>query len=156
MSNLIQVSPGKLALSQDIQIALNAALQTPKNEKQYLAQINSKNPTAFIFLIDQSGSMKNTINWNGEMYSKADVATKIINELIDELVNLCANSPCEHKERYSISVIGYGGNSGDIANYCWQDNLSTKTWVTVNDLANNRTVDFNTLSKAIIIGIVAF
>src|SRR5659263_640116 len=51
----------------------------------YTAEISRKNPSCFIFLIDQSGSMED--GWSGERSrKKSDELATIINRLLQNLV----------------------------------------------------------------------
>jgi hypothetical protein len=78
----------------------------------YSAEISRKNPTCFLFLIDQSGSMQD--EWGGQAGTKkaASLAT-IINNLLQGLVLICSNDPNDYKPRnyFSIGVVGYGSNT---------------------------------------------
>ena len=76
----------------------------------YSAEISRTNPSAFLFLIDQSGSMED--GWAGEPgKQKADGLAMIINRLLQNLVLKCAKSEGV-RDYYHIGVIGYGGVVG--------------------------------------------
>lgn len=76
----------------------------------YSAEISRTNPSAFLFLIDQSGSMED--GWAGEPgEQKADGLATIINRLLQNLVLKCAKSEGV-RDYYHIGVIGYGGAVG--------------------------------------------
>ncbi|HEY8597587.1 MAG TPA: hypothetical protein VIL85_04095 [Thermomicrobiales bacterium] len=76
----------------------------------YSAEISRTNPSAFLFLIDQSGSMED--GWAGEPgKQKADGLATIINRLLQNLVLKCAKSEGV-RDYYHIGVIGYGGVVG--------------------------------------------
>jgi uncharacterized protein YegL len=76
----------------------------------YSAEISRRNPTAIIFLLDQSGSM-------GEWFSgtigirKADGAAKAINAMIDEIIDRCTKDG-NVRDYFEIGVIGYGAGEG--------------------------------------------
>jgi len=84
----------------------------------YTAEISRSNPTCFLFLIDQSGSMADALGDNSGRNKAEGVATAV-NRIIQELVYRCAKG--EHiLDRYYIGVIGYGdelslGFTGDLA-----------------------------------------
>jgi len=84
----------------------------------YTAEISRSNPTCFLFLIDQSGSMADAPGDNSGR-NKAEGVAKAVNSIIQELVYRCAKG--EHiLDRYYIGVIGYGdelslGFTGDLA-----------------------------------------
>ena len=72
----------------------------------YKENIQSPNPTCFIFLIDQSGSMSE--DWGKESgKKKADGVADAINRLLKELVERCASGESV-KDRIWVGVIGYG------------------------------------------------
>ena len=74
----------------------------------YEAEIGSKNPTCFLFLVDQSGSMRKP--WVADSAkTKAQGVADALNRLLQALVYRCARG--EHVlDRYFIGEIGYGGD----------------------------------------------
>jgi len=84
----------------------------------YTAEISRTNPTCFLFLVDQSGSMAERFGAESAK-SKAEGVADAINRLLHELVMRCAKG--EHiLDRYYIGAIGYGaeislGFSGNLA-----------------------------------------
>ena len=76
----------------------------------YEAQISRSNPSAFVFLVDQSGSMAEA--WGGESgKSKADAVATILNRLIQNLVLRCAKEE-GIRDYYEVAVVGYGAGVG--------------------------------------------
>ena len=76
----------------------------------YAAEISRSNPSCFLFLVDQSGSMED--GWAGEAgKQKADGLATIINRLLQNLVLKCAKSEGV-RDYYHVGVIGYGGSVG--------------------------------------------
>lgn len=79
----------------------------------YSAEISRGNPSCFLFLIDQSGSMEDP--WGGEAgergQQKADSLATIVNRLLQNLVIKCAKSEGV-RDYYSVGVLGYGGKVG--------------------------------------------
>lgn len=71
----------------------------------YTADINRKNPGAFLFLVDQSGSMSDRLP-SGE--SKAQFLADRLNELVRELIVRCSRADGV-RDYYEVGVIGYGG-----------------------------------------------
>lgn len=89
-----------------------------QSKMPYTAQITRNTPTAFIFLVDHSVSMKRMTNLFGENMSMAEAAARIVNRQINELVLRCIKSN-ETRHYYDIAVIGYGeeaysGWNGDL------------------------------------------
>jgi hypothetical protein len=56
----------------------------------YSAEISRKNPTCFLFLIDQSGSMADPFGTGESKKRKADGVADAINNLLRELGIRCA------------------------------------------------------------------
>lgn len=101
-------------------------------KEAYTAQISRSNPTAFIFLIDQSISMRNKTSLFGEEMTLAEAAARIVNRTINELVLRCIKST-EIRNYYDIAVIGYGRDSY----YGWQGELEGKSFVTPEELRDH-------------------
>ena len=73
-------------------------------------EISQRNPTCYIFLIDQSGSMSEMIaNEPGRI--KADVIKDMINRFLMNLVIICTRE-AGVQDFFYVSVIGYGLNVG--------------------------------------------
>lgn len=98
----------------------------------YTAQITRNTPTAFIFMIDQSISMKRKLHFQGEDMTMSEAVARIVNHQINELVLRCIKGS-ETRNYYDIAVIGYGHNvhSG------WQGNLEGRDFVTPEELKDN-------------------
>lgn len=85
----------------------------------YSAEISRGNPTCFLFLIDQSGSMTDRFGLGETTMSKAEGAATAINRLLQELVLTCAKEE-GIRDYFHLGVIGYGnsvasGFSGSLA-----------------------------------------
>ena len=102
------------------------ALKTTIKANPYTALITRTAPTAFLFLIDQSGSMGEPVTYNGETCTKAEAVAKVVNQTVYELVNRCVKGN-EVRRYYDIALVGYGGN--DRANLLWEGDLTGRTWV---------------------------
>jgi hypothetical protein len=72
----------------------------------YEAEISRVNPTCFLFLVDQSGSMADGFGKSGK--TKAQGVADAINRLLQTLVFRCAKGGFI-LDRYYIGAIGYGG-----------------------------------------------
>ncbi len=64
----------------------------------YTAEISRANPTCFVFLIDQSGSMQDAIGGGEALQRKCDVVADALNRLLSELVIKCANWQWRHAD----------------------------------------------------------
>jgi hypothetical protein len=96
----------------------------------YTAEISRTNPSCFLFLIDQSGSMQDA--WSAESgKSKADGLSTIINRLLQNLVLKCAKSEGV-RDYYDVGVIGYGATVGP----AFSGPLAGKELVPVSEIAN--------------------
>jgi len=72
----------------------------------YTAEISRSNPTAFLFLVDQSGSMDDRMS-SGR--SKAQQVADVLNRTLATLITRCTKSDGT-RNYFDIGVIGYGGN----------------------------------------------
>lgn len=146
MSN---ITPSNHSLSNisNVDDLLKVALQKPVKEKPYTAQITRQNPTAFIFLLDQSGSMNDTMEWRGQNSTKAEVATMVINNILGDLLNRALDGN-DTKHYFDLCVIGYGGVSGKEANFLWQGALDGKTWINTSELRSNKNTDYTKLTAS--------
>ncbi len=72
----------------------------------YTAEISRSNPTAILFLIDQSGSMSDLLS-SGR--SKAQQVADVLNRTLANLIIRCTKSEGT-RNYFDIGVIGYGAN----------------------------------------------
>lgn len=98
----------------------------------YTAQITRNTPTAFIFLIDHSVSMKKMTKLHGEEMTMAEAAARIVNAQINELVLRCVKMG-DIRHYYDIAVVGYGEN----AYSGWQGELEGRGFVSPEELKNH-------------------
>jgi hypothetical protein len=141
MSNLVPNNNKGLSKDASLEELLQNALQRPIKEKPYTAQITRTAPTAFVFLLDQSGSMSEEMTWKGQPSTKADVATCVINQILEQLMDRAADG-MGMKEYYDVAVIGYGGSSATNANFCWEGSLSGKQWVNMTELRASKEIEY--------------
>ncbi len=98
----------------------------------YTAQITRNTPTAFIFLVDHSVSMKKQTILYGEKMTMSEAAARIVNNQINELVLRCVKMG-DTRHYYDIAVIGYGVD----AYSGWQGELEGRDFVSPEELKNN-------------------
>ena len=79
----------------------------------YSARITRLNPTAFIFLIDRSGSMEEKTTFGNELITKAEAVAMITNMLIRELINRCRKED-GIMDYFEIAAIGYSGEKASM------------------------------------------
>lgn len=77
----------------------------------YCAEISRTNPSCFIFLLDQSGSMSDPFGGGAGGKKKADGVADAINKLLQTLVLRCSKSEGV-RDYYHVGVIGYGKKVG--------------------------------------------
>ena len=106
--------------------------QVMQSKNAYTAQITRHTPTAFIFLVDHSGSMGRKTRLFGEEMTMSEAAARIVNRQINELVLRCVKSN-EVRHYYDIAVIGYGKD----AYSGWKGDLEKKDFVTPEELRDN-------------------
>src|SRR3984957_285006 len=97
----------------------------------YTAEISRTNPTALVFLLDQSSSMLEPFGGQPEK-SKADGVADALNRLLQNLVLKCAKAD-GIRDFFHVGIISYGGRvtSG------YGGGLAGQTLVPVSKIANN-------------------
>ena len=73
----------------------------------YTAEISRTSPTAFLFLVDQSGSMQDNME-NGK--SKAQFVADVLNRTLATLITRCTKSEGT-RDYFEVGVLGYSGSS---------------------------------------------
>jgi hypothetical protein len=96
----------------------------------YGAEISRDNPTAFLFVIDQSGSMDDKME-SGR--SKAQFVSDVLNKTLYTLVTNCTKADGVRKY-FDIGVIGYGG---DQVASGFQGALSGEIFQSIQAIANS-------------------
>lgn len=97
----------------------------------YSAEISRHNPSCFLFLIDQSGSMADI--FPGESAKrKADGVADAINKLLQTLVIRCAKEEGV-RDYFHVGVIGYGASVGP----AFGGSLAGKQLVSISEIANS-------------------
>jgi hypothetical protein len=127
-------------ISKAEELALQKYVATP-----YSAEISRQNPTAFIFLIDQSGSMgfsDNSFKYRGHSMSKAEAVAFMVNTYLNEFINRCQKENTI-KDLFDFCVIGYGSDD-DEANIAWEGSLQNKVWVKPSEL--KLTAEYKTIN----------
>lgn len=97
----------------------------------YAAEISRTNPSCFLFLIDQSGSMADPFGAGESNKRKADGVSDAINRLLQNLVIKCAKEEGV-RDYYHIGVIGYGSQVGPALGGA----LAGKQLVPISEVAN--------------------
>lgn len=116
----------------------NFGIPIPAQPKQlqakipYTAQITRNTPTAFIFLVDHSVSMQKMTTLFGERMTMSEVAARIVNNQINELVLRCVKMG-DVRHYYDIAVVGYGED----AYSGWQGELEGRDFVSPEELKNH-------------------
>jgi len=98
----------------------------------YTAEINRSNPSCFLFLIDQSGSMSDQFGAGESTKTKAEGVADAINRLLQNLVIKCAKSEGV-RDYYHVGVIGYGNRVGS----AFGGQLSSRDLVPISEIASN-------------------
>ena len=75
----------------------------------YTQSITRTHRTAFIFVIDGSGSMAEKIRFRGRLMTKADAVASITNGMLFELIERARRSDGV-RDYYDIAVLGYSGD----------------------------------------------
>ena len=106
--------------------------QQLQSKESYTAQITRNTPTAFLFMIDHSGSMSSRTTFEGEQMPMSEAVARIVNHQIKELVNRCIKGD-DTRHYYDIGVIGYGR---DVYS-AWCGNLEGRDFVSPLDIKEN-------------------
>lgn len=112
--------------------ALPAASGKMQSKIPYTAQITRNTPTAFIFMIDQSGSMSRKTALYGEELAMSEAVARIVNSQINDLVLRCIKGT-ETRHYYDIAVVGYGEG----AYSAWNGALEGRDFVSPEELKDN-------------------
>src|SRR5207248_10088428 len=104
---------------------------TRDTARPYAAEISRSNPTCFLFLVDQSGSMKKPFSGQAEK-TKAQGVADAINRLLQNLVLKCTKSE-GIRDYFHVGVIGYGTQVGP----AFGGALAGRRLVPISDLANS-------------------
>jgi len=99
----------------------------------YTSQINRANPTCFLFIIDQSGSMGDPFGGSDAVgWSKAQQLADAVNNLLQGLVTRCARGE-EVRDYFDVGVIGYGHTIGSAL----KGALAGRELVSISEIAFN-------------------
>lgn len=98
----------------------------------YTAEISRTNPSCFLFLIDQSGSMDDAFGAGDSQRKKADGVADAINRLLQNLVIKCAKSEGV-RDYYHVGVLGYGSKVGP----AFGGALAGKDLAPISEIADN-------------------
>src|SRR5439155_8859342 len=79
----------------------------------YNAEISRSNPTCFVFVLDQSGSMGDVFGGGETNLRKADFLADVANRTLHDLVIRSTKSD-EIRDYFSVSIIGYGSSGGGV------------------------------------------
>jgi len=97
----------------------------------YTAEISRSNPSCFLFIIDQSGSMADKYVSIG--IPKAQAVSDVINKIINQIVIKCAKSE-GIRDYYHIGIIGYG--SGGVSS-AFKGELAGRDLVKISELSEH-------------------
>lgn len=106
--------------------------QQLQSKNAYTARIDREHPTAFIFLVDQSVSMRRLTTFDGEDMTLSEAVARIVNKQINELVERCVKNN-ETRHYFDIAIIGYG----EEAYSAWNGNLEGRDFVTPEEIRDN-------------------
>ncbi len=96
-------------------------------------QISSTQPCLIIYLLDQSGSMAENFGYD---MTKASKLAESINEIIFETGLKCVDSNGNLKNRFELSVVGYGSDR-ETVEPAWEGNLRDSWVVPISEVFEN-------------------
>ena len=97
----------------------------------YTAEISRTNPSCFLFLIDQSGSMGDAFASGESTRRKCENVADAINRLLQNLAIKCAKEE-GIRDYFDVAVIGYGATVGS----AYAGQLAGRELVPISDIAN--------------------
>lgn len=106
--------------------------QQLQSKNAYTARVDREHPTAFIFLVDQSVSMRRLTTFDGDDMTLSEAVARIVNKQINELVERCVKNN-ETRHYFDIAIIGYG----EEAYSAWNGNLEGRDFVTPEEIRDN-------------------
>lgn len=77
----------------------------------YSTEISRNNPTCFVFVLDQSGSMGDVFGGGEARIRKADFLADVANRTLHDLVIRCTKAE-EIRDYFEVAIIGYGSGPG--------------------------------------------
>ena len=98
----------------------------------YAAEISRTNPMCFLFMIDQSTSMKGEISAGDVTQQKSTGVADTVNRWLQELSLKCAKAEGVG-DYYHVGVIGYGSNVGS----AFMGKLAGQDLVPISEIAEN-------------------
>lgn len=113
-------------------IPIPAQPQKMQSKNAYTARIDREHPSAFIFLVDQSSSMRRLTTFNGEDMTLSEAVARIVNSQINELVERCVKND-DTRHYFDIAVIGYG----EEAYSAWNGALEGQDFASPQEIRNN-------------------
>lgn len=122
----------------DFDALLKAATAPVIKTRPYTVRNSRENPGLIVLLLDQSGSMSETIKMGGHERTKAEILSYTVNTFIDSLIVACGKGG-EMKDYFFISVIGYGGDEDNTAKSAFEGNLKGELYASIKALAQNST-----------------
>ncbi len=98
----------------------------------YTAEISRENPTCFLFLVDQSSSMKDEVSAGDDTEKKSSGVADTINRWLQELSIKCAKVEGV-RDYYHVGVVGYGNKVGP----AFSGEIADRDLVPISEIADN-------------------
>lgn len=98
----------------------------------YTAEVSRANPSCFLFLIDQSGSMKDPFGGGDGGKHKSNAVADAINRLLSELVLKCTKADGV-RDYFHVGVMAYG----DRVRPAFGGSLAGRELVSISEIANS-------------------
>lgn len=100
----------------------------------YTAEISRTNPALFVFLLDQSGSMKDHFGGQADKANKATGVADAINRMLSNLVIRCSQGEIT-RNYFEVAVWSYGAQPGEVKP-ALSGALAGQTLLSISDLGN--------------------
>src|SRR6516165_1009134 len=102
-----------------------------ENNMPYTAEISRNNPSCFLFLIDQSGSMSDVFASGDGKRRKSEGVADAINRLLQNLCIKCAKEEVV-RDYFQVGLLGYGASVGP----AFAGQLTGRELVPITEIAN--------------------
>ena len=112
-------------------------------------EVTRSNPALVLFMVDMSGSMSESINFENVNMPKCDALGRIVNQSLTEIILRCRRGN-EYRNYFNIVVLGYDGSG--VTSLLEKYNDTDSDFTTIDNLVNSDAPTVLYSSKCIVDG----
>ena len=112
-------------------------------------EVTRSNPALIIFMVDMSGSMSETIDFENINMPKCDALGRIVNQSLTEIILRCRRGN-EYRDYFNIVVLGYDGRG--VTSLLLKYNDINSDFTTINNLVESDAPTITYHNKYVIVG----